>query len=75
MLPEQIKTDRLTLRRFSLQDADAVFLLYRENKYDTAGSVIETRLDVAKNRNGPTPSFPLAFHEPTMRFTTMAKGA
>ena len=25
MLPEQIKTDRLTLRRFSLQDADAVF--------------------------------------------------
>ena len=56
------------------QDADVVFMLHREDD-EAAGAEIQLTVNVAKNRNGPTLSFPVAFHRPTMRFLNSRIGA
>ena len=56
------------------QDADAVLMIYQdpaENRPPEDGSiplVINARVALAKNRNGPTGTFPLEFHKPFTRF-------
>jgi replicative DNA helicase len=48
-------------------DADCVWLLYRESYYDRqAGNAVE--IDVAKQRNGPTDIVHLAFDRTSMRY-------
>jgi len=51
------------------QDADSAWLLHcRSDEEDRSVPLQPMELNVAKNRNGPTPIFRLAFHRPTMRF-------
>ena len=52
-------------------DADAVWLLYRESYYDRAAGP-EVELDVAKQRNGPTEIVRLHFERTSMRYYAVA---
>jgi len=56
------------------QDADMVLLLHREDLYDTQNVRRgEADLIIAKHRNGPTTSIPLAFQGHYSKFTEMNK--
>lgn len=51
------------------QDADAIWLLYRDNYYNKeSASGNEVELDIAKQRNGPTGVVRLSFMEKYMRY-------
>ena len=54
------------------QDADMVFLLHRPDAYDPEDRPGEADVILAKHRNGPTDTFPLAFLGATSRFADMA---
>ncbi len=56
------------------QDADMVILLHRESAYDKDVRPGEADLIVAKHRNGPTATVPVAFQGHYSRFTDMAPG-
>ncbi|MFK4788309.1 replicative DNA helicase [Microbacterium sp. ZW T5_56] len=56
------------------QDADMVILLHRESAYDKDVRPGEADLIVAKHRNGPTATVPVAFQGHYSRFTDMAQG-
>ncbi|MGJ6979728.1 replicative DNA helicase [Aestuariimicrobium soli] len=53
------------------QDADMVILLHREDLYDKESRVGEADLIVAKHRNGPTATVPVAFQGHYSRFVDM----
>ncbi|HWO43343.1 MAG TPA: replicative DNA helicase [Candidatus Eisenbacteria bacterium] len=53
------------------QDADIVFLLYRESYYDKTKPKHVAELDVAKNRDGRTARIPIRFHEETLTFSDL----
>jgi replicative DNA helicase len=57
------------------QDADVVMLLHRERKpeddSDSGHDFIETKLDIAKNRNGPTGVVSLAYRPKYTRFDVL----
>jgi replicative DNA helicase len=55
------------------QDADVVILLHRERKLapDSEHNYFETDIDIAKNRNGPTKSVRLAYHDKFTRFNSI----
>jgi replicative DNA helicase len=56
------------------QDADLVILLYREDAYkDKTDRTGEADLIVAKHRNGPTATIPVAFQGHYSRFVDMQK--
>lgn len=56
------------------QDADMVMLLHRDSVYDKDVRPGEADLIVAKHRNGPTATIPIAFQGHFSRFTDMAPG-
>lgn len=56
------------------QDADMVILLHRDSVYDRDVRPGEADLIVAKHRNGPTATIPLAFQGHFSRFADMAHG-
>lgn len=56
------------------QDADVVILLHREDLYDKESSRLgEADLIVAKHRNGPTDTIPVAFQGQFSRFVNMSR--
>lgn len=50
------------------QDADVVIFLHRERAGDEESPVVETVVDVAKQRNGPTGERTVSFHRAYTRF-------
>jgi replicative DNA helicase len=54
------------------QDADMVVLLHRDSIYDSEVRPGEADMIVAKHRNGPTKTIPVAFQGHFSRFTDMA---
>lgn len=57
------------------QDADVVLMLSYPPKHEREGRENVVRLDVAKQRNGPTGRLELLFEKNFQRFGTLAKGA
>jgi replicative DNA helicase len=56
------------------QDADTVFLLYREEQ-TKMGQVYPVEVIIAKQRNGPDGQVTLGFHRSCMRFENWALDA
>ena len=60
------------------QDADVIMMLHREDYYHHGDEEYEAshiaELILVKQRNGPTGSIKLQFHEPTTRFHNLAGG-
>lgn len=54
------------------QDADVIMLLHRPDYYDEDDRVGEADIIVAKHRNGPTRTIPVAFQGQVARFANMA---
>jgi replicative DNA helicase len=54
------------------QDADVVMFIYRGDLYAKDGGDPDTKLIVAKHRNGPTGEVPLAFQSTYARFDPLA---
>lgn len=54
------------------QDADVVIFIYRPEEYDKTGKEDVAEIDIAKQRNGPTGSRPLAFLKEYTRFENLA---
>lgn len=57
------------------QDADVVFLVHRPDYYDKEDRPGEADVILAKHRNGPTETFPLAFVGMNSRFQDIPKDA
>lgn len=57
------------------QDADIVMLLHREDAYESdSPRAGEADFIIAKHRNGPTSTIPVAFQGHYSRFTDLARG-
>jgi len=54
------------------QDADVVIFIYRPEEYEKTGKEDVAEIDIAKQRNGPTGSRPLAFLKEYTRFENLA---
>ena len=57
------------------QDADQAWLLWRPNKGSTEQPDTVARIDIAKNRNGPTGIIDLEWHGPTSTFCNSTSAA
>ncbi len=55
------------------QDADVVIMLARPPAHETEGNENLIRVNIAKQRNGPTGKFDLLFDRPIQRFKTIAR--
>ena len=55
------------------QDADVVILLHREDSYDPNNRQGEADLIIAKHRNGPTRTIPVAAQLHFARFANIAE--
>lgn len=55
------------------QDADGVWLMFREHYYDKEAPADEAELIIAKQRNGPTGTVRLYFDPPSMKFSNRAR--
>ena len=53
---------------FIEQDADVIILLHREDYYDSAKRPGEVDLNIVKQKNGPTGTITLTFHQKFLRF-------